>query len=105
MSEKRQFELHDSKYGAAITVRVTPKAKKNAIYQILDDGTIKIRLTAPPVEGQANKSLVAFLADILDVRPAQIEIVAGLAGKDKLISIVGLDAATVQARILQNLSD
>ena len=47
MSE-RKFHLHDGKVGAAITVRVTPRASKNEISEILDDGTIKVRLIAGP---------------------------------------------------------
>lgn len=105
MSDKRSFKLHDSQSGAAIAVRVTPRASKNEIYQIQDDGTIKIRLTAPPVEGQANQGLIAFLSEILNVRPSQIEIVAGMTGKDKLVTITGLDAATVQTRIIQHLAE
>ncbi len=105
MSDKRSFKLHDSQSGAAIAVRVTPRASKNEIFQIQDDGTVKIRLTAPPVEGAANQGLIAFLSEILDVRPSQIDIVAGFTGKDKLVTITGLDAATVQSRIIRHLSE
>lgn len=103
MSE-RKFRLHDGAAGAAITVRVTPRASKNEISEILDDGTVKIRLTAPPVEGKANQALVEFLARILDVPPSALEIVAGLSGKDKLVTVVNMDSTTVHARILSSLA-
>lgn len=99
----RKFHLHDGKLGAAITVRVTHRASKNEISEILDDGTIKVRLMAGPVESRTNQALVEFLADVLQVPTGQIEIVAGEKGKDKLITINNLDSDTVHARILKML--
>jgi uncharacterized protein (TIGR00251 family) len=100
----RKLRLHDGKNGAAIAVRVTPRSSKNEISEILNDGTVKIRLTAPPVEGQANQALVQFLAKILEVAPGRVEVVAGQSGRDKLVTVLDLDTATVQERILRNLS-
>jgi uncharacterized protein len=102
--ESRQFHLHDGQKGAALAIRVTPRARKNEVVEIMNDGTVKIRLTAPPVESKANQALVEFLSDILEVPRSHVEIVAGLTGRDKLVSITGLDAATVQQRILKILS-
>jgi uncharacterized protein (TIGR00251 family) len=102
--KKRQFHLHDGRMGAAITVRVTPRASKNEIFEILDDGTIKIRLTSPPSEGKANQALLDFLSEILGVPKTKMEIVAGETGKDKLVTISDLDSATVQERILKRIS-
>lgn len=103
MSKKRKFDLHDGKTGAAITVRVTPRTARNEIHDILDDGTVKIRLTAPPVEGKANKELIKFLASVLEVPPTTIEILAGLSGHDKLVSILNMSSEQVQAKILQHM--
>jgi uncharacterized protein (TIGR00251 family) len=104
VEKKRQFHLHDGQMGAAITVRVTPRASKNEIFEILDDGTVKIRLTSPPAEGKANQALLEFLSEILEVPKTKIEIVAGETGKDKLVTISDLDSATVQERILRKIS-
>lgn len=102
---KRSFRLHDGKSGSALAVRVTPKASRNAIVGVLDDGTIKVHLTAPPVEGQANQALIEFLAEVLDVPKSRIEIVAGHSGRDKLVSILEMDVQTVHKKILTHLSD
>ena len=99
----RKYHLHDGKKGAALAIRVTPRASHNEIVEILSDGTVRIRLTAPPVEGKANEALVEFLSNILDVAPSRIEIVAGVTGRDKLVSILDLDAESVHTRILQNI--
>jgi uncharacterized protein len=101
---ERKFHLHDGKMGAAIKVRVTPRSSKNEISEILDDGTVKIHLTAGLVESKTNQALIEFLAGVLQVQPAQIEIVAGESGKDKLVTISSLDSGTVQNRILKMLA-
>lgn len=77
---------------------------KNEIYGILDDGTVKIRLTAPPVEGKANKELIKFLSKILDVPVSSIEIIAGQTGHDKIVSVLNLDSEQVQQKILENIA-
>jgi len=101
--ERRRYHLHDAKAGAAIAVRVTPRASRNRIAEVLGDGTVKIQLTAAPVDGEANAKLVAFLAKQLGVAKSRIEIVAGASGRDKLITVMGMDAATLHARILANV--
>lgn len=94
----------NGKSGAAITVRITPRSGRDEITGVLEDGTIKIRLKAPPVEGQANSALINFLSDVLGIAPTKIEIVAGHTSKVKLITILELDSATVQERIMARVS-
>ncbi|MEZ0396991.1 MAG: DUF167 domain-containing protein [Anaerolineales bacterium] len=100
----RKFRLHDGKKGAALAVRVTPRASRNEIVEVLSDGTVKVHLTAPPVEGKANEALIEFLAEVLDVAPSRIEVVAGAGGRDKLISILDMDAEIVHKKIIAHLS-
>jgi len=101
--KERSFHLHDGQFGSAITVRITPRSSRNEISEILDDGTIKIRLTAPQNEEKTNQALITFLAEVLGVSPNQLEIVAGISGKDKLVTILGMDKAAVQEQILTHL--
>lgn len=101
---KRKFHLHDGKTGSALAIRVTPRARRNEVAEVLNDGTVRIRLTAPPVEGKANQALIAFLSEILNVPKSHIEIVAGESGRDKLVSILDMDAAEAQRRILEHLT-
>ena len=75
---QRRFErLSPRGAGAAIAVRVLPRSKKSEVAGFMPDGRLKVRLTAPPVEGAANRALVELLAQVLEVRAAAIEIVAG----------------------------
>lgn len=95
--------MSEGKRGAALAIRVTPRARKDEIVDILADQTIKIRLTAPPVEGKANEALIEFLARVLNVPRSKVEIVAGSRGRDKLVSILDLSPPEAQARILKYL--
>lgn len=99
----RKFHLHDGKKGAALAVRVTPRASKNQIVEVLSDGTVKIHLTAPPVEGKANEALVKFLADVLDVPVSRVEIVAGASGRDKLVAVTDMNASALHKKIVDHI--
>ena len=99
----RSFHLHDGKVGSALAVRVTPRASRNKIVEVLGDGTIKIHIAAPPVDGEANEELISFLATVLNIPKSRLEIVAGQSGRDKLISVIDMDADTVHKRIVAHL--
>lgn len=89
----------DGRSGSAITVKVTPHAKQTEVAGVMDDGTIKIHVTAPAEDGRANDALVAFLADMLGIPASQIDIVAGLSGERKLISLTGVAPHEVDAKM------
>jgi len=99
----RQFKLHGGQRGSALAVRVTPRASRNEIVEVLDDGTIKVRLAAPPTDNEANEALINFLSEILGVPKTQLDIVAGEVGRDKLVSVVDMDVETAHQRILAHL--
>lgn len=100
---QRKFELHDGQKGAAIAIRVTPRAAQNKIIGALSDGTIKIHLTAESAEGQDNSMLIEFLSEILGIPEDRIDVVAGDAGKDKLVSVLDMDVDTLHKRIVENI--
>jgi hypothetical protein len=100
----RKFRLHDGQRGAALAVRLTPRASKNEIVEILSDGTVKVHVTAPPVEGQANEALLKFLGQVLGVPRSRLDVVAGATGRDKLISVIDMDAADVHKKIVKHLN-
>lgn len=99
----RKFNLHSGQKGAALAVRVTPRASRNEIVEMLDDGTIKIRIAAPPADEEANTALIEFLADILGVPKSRLDIVAGASGRDKLIAVVDMDVETAHQRIVAHM--
>ncbi len=69
-----------------LTVYVQPGAKQNQIVGWVGD-EVKIRITAPPREGRANKALIDFLADRLGVPKTSIEIIRGMSMKMKQLEI------------------
>jgi hypothetical protein len=100
----RKFNLHSGKKGSALAVRVTPRASHNEIVELMEDGTIKVRIAAPPSDNEANEALIKFMAEVLGVSKSRLDIVAGASGRDKLISIVDMDAETAHQRILAYLA-
>lgn len=92
----RKFEITGAKRGAAFTVRVVTRAQKTEIAGIGEDGTLKIRLTASPVDGQSNTQLIEFLAQRLGVDKSKVEIVGGKDSRDKMITVEGISTADVE---------
>ena len=100
MPEERNFEITDAKGGAAFTVRVVTRATNTEVVGINDDGSLRIRLKASPAgDPAANQELVDFLADMLTVTPDQIEIVAGMNGREKVIAIEGITTADLESKL------
>lgn len=72
-----------------LKVYLQPKSSKNEIVGPYRDG-IKVRVTAPPIDGKANKTLVQFLAKELGISPSQIGIINGHHSREKTLSISGI---------------
>jgi uncharacterized protein len=99
----RQFKMHNGQKGSALAVRVTPRASRNEVVEILDDGTVRIRLATSPADDEANAALIEFLSEILGVSASKLDIVAGAVGRDKLVSIVDMDVDTAHQRIVAHI--
>jgi uncharacterized protein (TIGR00251 family) len=78
-----------------LSIRIQPRASKNEIVTRLNGG-LKIRLTAPPVDGAANEALVKFLAGTLSIPRSQVEIVSGHTSREKIVRISGIKGAEVK---------
>lgn len=100
----RKYKLHDGKVGSAVAVRLTSKASRDAIVGIMEDGTVKVHVTAAPTDGQDNDALMALLAGVLALPVENIAIVAGDSGRDKLLSVLGLDAVALTNSLRNHLS-
>jgi uncharacterized protein (TIGR00251 family) len=69
-----------------LRLRVSPKARKNAIQGLRGDA-LKLSVTAAPERGRANDAVIALLAEALDLPASSIELVSGAASKDKVVEI------------------
>lgn len=94
----RDLPLNEHPGGVTLPIRAVPRAARNALDGVAE-GALRVRLAAPPVEGAANKALLAFLADLLDVPKRDLAIASGEHGRRKLVRIAGLTADDVRARL------
>jgi uncharacterized protein len=90
--------LTDTPDGAVLSLRIIPRAHKNAIQGEHGDA-LKIRLCAPPVEGAANTALIEFLSDIFALPRARIQLLAGATSRNKRVLLSGLSASAIQSQI------
>ena len=83
--------------GVRLALRLTPRASRNGVDGVAEDAegrpVLRLRLVAPPVEGAANKALIAFLAKTLSLRKADITIRSGETSRVKILHLAGDSAA------------
>ncbi len=85
--------------GLRLAVQITPNAKKTEVIGE-QDGALKLKLQAQPVDGKANEALIKFLAKALGVPRSALTITHGLASKKKLIAVVTTLTPADAARLL-----
>ncbi|HTP04706.1 MAG TPA: DUF167 domain-containing protein [Nitrospirota bacterium] len=94
-SKKNPPKNKGSVESITLSIRIQPRASKNEIAW-MENGGLKIRLTAPPVDGAANEALIRFLANTLSVARSQVDIVSGLTSRDKIVRISGVGNADAE---------
>jgi uncharacterized protein (TIGR00251 family) len=90
----------DGAGGAVLEVLVQPRASRTRVVGE-HDGRLKVQLAAPPVDGEANAALVAFLAERLGVRKADVVIARGDTGRRKTVRVAGVGAAAAVAALAE----
>ena len=85
-----------------ITLRVQPGASRDRVVGKIGDSW-KIAITAPPIEGRANKACVAFLSKLLGCSKKDVELVNGQKSRTKTFEIAGMTAAQVEARLTESI--
>jgi uncharacterized protein (TIGR00251 family) len=91
--------IRETDQGVYLSIQVAPRASRNEV-QGLHNDALKIRLTAPPVDGKANKALTRFLSKTLRVPSSSISIQSGETGRKKVLTITGISAADITERLL-----
>jgi uncharacterized protein YggU (UPF0235/DUF167 family) len=83
--------------GIRIAVRCTPRGGADRVDGVVD-GTLQVRVAAPAVDGAANDALLRLLATELGLPRGAVRLIAGAAGRSKLVAIEGIDATQLVAR-------
>lgn len=86
---KDQLRLH---------IYIQPKATRNQVVG-LHGQELKVAITAPPVDGQANKALITFLAKALGIAKSKISLARGQQSRHKLLFLTGISAAEARQRL------
>lgn len=97
------LRISPTKDGASFAVKVVPRASREELAGV-QDGALRIRLTAPPVEGAANRALVDFVARLLDLPKRDVDILAGHGSRRKVVAVRSLAPEEVAARLQADLS-
>ena len=80
--------------GAVLTLRVVPRSSRNALAR--DGEALRLKLTAPPVDGAANAELQKYLSKLFAIAKSDVEIIAGQRGRRKRILLRGVSAETAR---------
>ncbi|MEO8511847.1 MAG: DUF167 domain-containing protein [Chloroflexota bacterium] len=81
-----------------LRVRLQPRGGRTAVIGERE-GSVVIRVSAPPVEGRANEALCAFIAELAGVPKGAVRVVAGERSHDKVIRVDGVDAERLRAAL------
>lgn len=84
---------------ARISLHVYPNAPRNQIVG-LHEGVLGVKVAAPPVKGQANREVIAFLSQLLGLSKGSLAILKGHTSRHKLISVSGLSREEALKRLL-----
>lgn len=89
--------------GIKFSIRVIPKSSKNALISAQQDDVIKLKITAPPIEGKANEAGVKYLAEILNVANSKVKIISGQKSRNKTVEVFG-DPEVLYNKLLKVVS-
>lgn len=84
--------------GSELSLTITPRAAVNSL-DLGGDGTLRVRITAPPVDGAANTALLRLLSKVLDVPKSQLSISAGHTSRHKRILVAGISSPDLDRRL------
>jgi uncharacterized protein len=90
--------LHETAQGISFSVKVHPRARKDAITGIVGDA-LKLALAAPPVEGRANQAVIEFFAELFAIPRSSVTIASGETSRNKIVRITGISRAALEQRL------
>ena len=97
------LKYNETEKGITFSIRVQPRASRSEIAGEIH-GVLKLRLAAPPVDGEANEECIRFLSKLLGIGKGQIEIVSGLTSRNKVIRIARISATLLDEGLSAQLN-
>jgi uncharacterized protein len=94
--------LRETAEGVTLAVRVQPGAKKTAIVGVYGEGAsaqLKIAVQAPPIDGRANASVIALLADLFAIPKSSVSLLSGELSRSKVFLLRGVTLTTAQRQL------
>jgi len=81
-----------------IEVRLKPRGSRDEL-DGMRDGVLQAKVTAPPVDGKANKALCRLIAKRVGVAPSRVSVARGEKSRDKVVRVEGMDGASLRAAL------
>jgi uncharacterized protein (TIGR00251 family) len=81
-----------------VGVRVTPRSSRDGVEGADEAGEVRVRVTAPPADGAANKAVLRLVAKTLRLPRGAVTLVSGASSRHKRLRVEGVDAALLRAR-------
>jgi uncharacterized protein (TIGR00251 family) len=88
--------LREIKNGIQLSLIVQPNASKSEIIGE-HNGSLKIRIKAPPVDGKANEAVESFISELFEVRQRQVTVQRGMSSRKKMIEVTGIGMIQAKA--------
>jgi uncharacterized protein (TIGR00251 family) len=92
------ISIKETTDGVVFNIRVLPRSSRCELTGIQDDA-LKLKITAPPVEGKANEECIGFLSKLLGIRKSSIKIIAGHKTKNKRVLVSGIKKEDIESII------
>ncbi len=96
------LRIRDSGSSLDVPLHVQPRARRNEIVGI-HNGALKLKIVAPPVDAAANRAILRFFADLLEIPISRLRILSGEKARDKFLRIEGVSLSQFLSRLPSDL--
>lgn len=102
MSDSDELTIRQVADGISFAVRVQPRSSKNQISGV-QAGELRVRLTSPPVDGEANRHCIEFFAELLGVAKRDVTIISGDTSRHKQVKVAGILPERLHAALTSSM--
>lgn len=92
--ENRQLDLREGQGFCTLAIKVIPRSSQNKVIGV-ENGALKLKLTAAPIEGAANEAVIDFFSKGLRIPKSSVELMKGQQSRHKLVRFTGLKAVEI----------